>query len=184
MKMKKIIALSAAALSSLGWAYAGGFQASPHKVKIKQAALVTLYASQKGKKVTSTLPVNAPLVRIFQQGDWVKVGNPKDGSVGWVNKKQYQQALRAYYQPQIKTLYVSSSDDKAGKPEINVVAYKNGEKVSDKEAKAMYEKLRAQQKAQDAQWQRFNHRMMQFQRMMWRDMQSGPFMNQSLFLGE
>ncbi|MCF6768264.1 hypothetical protein L3V86_07810 [Thiotrichales bacterium 19S11-10] len=127
---------------------------------------VIIYASNNKEKIIKEVSPTTKLIPIYQNGDWVKVGNPKDGSVGWINKKQYNDALNAFYQPDIQTIFVSTSTDKNNKPQINVVAYKNGKAVSKEEADKLYQQLKQQQASQAKQWKNFNHEMLQFQKQM------------------
>lgn len=123
------------------------------------AGQVKLYQSANSKHVTATLPANSHLVPIFRQGDWMKVGNRANGQTGWVNIKQYRAARDAYNQADIQTVFINREKSSSGKPVINVVAYKNGKQLSDKEAKALYARMAKQQRQQQRYWHRFDHMM-------------------------
>lgn len=119
---------------------------------------VMIYSQpSESSKVIEKINPNVRLVEIFQKSkDWIKVGNPNNGNVGWINQQQYQQAWNEFNQPNIKTIFVQySKNDKNGKPEMNVIAYQNGKKVSDKEAKELYEKIKKQNSAEQKQMQQF-----------------------------
>ncbi len=97
--------------------------------------------------VTLKVPVFTNLVPFFKQGDWVKVGDPKNGQVVWVNIQQVQKSRREYFNQTYQSFYfsaVTNTDDK-GNPKTKIVAYRNGKKLSDKETKALYEKMRHEQ---------------------------------------
>lgn len=122
---------------------------------------ITVYKNADGKEVLKKLPANARLVPIFQQGNWAKVGNPQDGSVGWINLVQYQKAREQYYRPDIQTIYVHVDTADRGKPVLSVVAYKNGQPLSKEEATKLYQSLRKQQEAQFQSMQKFSMNMEQ-----------------------
>ena len=113
-------------------------------IKQQAAGQIKLYAAPNQKRLIRELPITVHLVSIYRQGDWVKVGDPRNGQVGWVNIKQYRQAKARYYRPNIQTFYVQMNRDNQGKPTWNIVAYRNGKPLPPKEAKKLYQKLRQQ----------------------------------------
>lgn len=133
----------------------------------KKAELIHLYESNNDKKIMRTLSPTTPLVKIYREGDWVKVGNRQDGTVGWINLKQYHQAMDAFYQPDVQEIFITRSVNKDDKPQVKVVAYNNGQPVSEKEAKALYRDIQQQQKWQEQLWHQFRHDMLRWQHMMW-----------------
>lgn len=120
---------------------------------------ILLYDGPAKGMVLAFLDPNMRLIPIYQQGNWVKVGNPKDGQVGWINLIQYQKARYAYYRPNIQTLFVHLTNQAKGKPTLNIVAYRNGKQLSKKEAAAIYNRLRKQQEKQFRTMQRFSASM-------------------------
>ena len=125
------------------------------KMQKPQMIQVNLYAKpQVFAKVIETINPNRRLVPIFRNGEWVKVGDPRDGKVGWINKKQYRKAYNNFYRPDVQTIFVNSNNNKDGKPVVNIVAYSNGKKLTEKQAKALYERM---QKQQQHQWRAMNH---------------------------
>src|SRR5690349_1337169 len=55
-------------------------------------ANITLYTTPDTKsKVVSTVPLGQALVVILQQKDWVKVADPRNGDVGWVQQQTLTQ---------------------------------------------------------------------------------------------
>ncbi len=141
--MRRIILLL---LISICCAAVGVEIASAHdkdKSKVIHQPMVNIYTSPslKAKLVESDSP-STYLVAIFHKDkDWVKVANPKNGEVGWLNRGQYQEALQAYYKPQVQAVFVHSVTGKNGKPDVKVVAYDNGNKLSDKQTKKLYEQI-------------------------------------------
>ena len=95
-----------------------------------------------------------------KNSNWVKVGLRKTGQVGWLKRDQYRAALAKFNTPDIQTFYVSrSTTDKSGKQKINIVAYKNGKKVSDQQAQQLYKDMQQQQNLESKQIQQFDSNM-------------------------
>lgn len=123
---------------------------------------ISLYAAPSTKaQIQKHLTPTQRLLPIFTQGEWVKVGLPDDGTVGWINQKQYRQAVAAYYQPKVETFFVQSQsqDAKGENPNMTVVAYHNGKKLTDKEAKALYQQWQQQQEKQNLYFQHWFSQM-------------------------
>lgn len=115
--------------------------------KATDIAQIALYnAPQANAKVIEKINPGDQLVSIFHQGNWIKVGDPHNGQTGWINREQYQQAINKYFQTNIHTVYIQTASNDKGEPHI--VAYENGKKLSDKEAKALYQRIQKQQAEQ------------------------------------
>ena len=126
-----------------------------------QSTDLTLYATAKGKKVLKTVPVNTPMVMIIQQGKMWKIAlRDANGTVGWINQQQYVAAKEAFYKPNVQAMYVKRTVDKDGKPEVNVVVYRNGKQVSQAEAQKLYESMQNNSAQQQDQWLAPLHNMM------------------------
>lgn len=152
--MKKLICL----ITALGLAISVNVVAAPKPDKKAPAQRVSIYSQPSTRsKIIEKVSPNADLVEIFKKNqDWVKVGNPTNGNVGWINEKQYRQAWEAFNKPDIRTVYVQyTKADKNGKPQVNIIAYQNGEKVSDKEAKKLYQQIKKQNFAEQKKMQQF-----------------------------
>jgi hypothetical protein len=110
----------------------------------------------------------------YSSKGWLKVGFSDNGQSGWVNEKQLERAWsrQRAQNTRFQTIYMNQELDKHGKPVINIVAFKNGKKLSDKEAKKMYESMRVSTLHQEAELSRMNSRM---QRMMHRDFNNSLF---------
>ncbi|ACJ21179.1 SH3 domain-containing protein [Coxiella burnetii] len=107
---------------------------------------VNLYEKpQSNAKILQKLSPAERLIPIYRQKGWIKVGDPRNGEVGWVNRDQYYEALQKYYQPDIQTVFIRAEHNEKGKRTIDVVAYKNGKKLTDKEAQQLYEQIKNQQ---------------------------------------
>lgn len=125
---------------------------------------IKLYDKPRASHASLSLPASSHLVPIFRQGDWIKVGDRANGQTGWVNIKQYRAARSAYVRPDVQTIFIENTQSKSGKPTINIVAYKNGKKLTDKAARTLYHKMAQQQRQQQRYWYRFNHMMQRQER--------------------
>lgn len=124
---------------------------------------VNLYSDpDASSKVLEALKPNQNLVPIFHKGDWIKVGNPRDGKVGWINQKQYRSAYEAWYRPSVQTIFVRNDQDKEGKPVVNIIAYSNGKKLDEKQAKALYERMQQEQQQEMKNVHQLTHQMNHF----------------------
>lgn len=169
--MKKIVCVSLVVLSVVFAASVfAAEKASVKKVEAKAVAMqpINLYESpETTAKIIKKLPANTNLVGIYQKGEWMKVGDRADGSTGWINLSQYHQAKQDFYQHYFhlnsESVYVSTKKDKNGKTVIE--AYKNGKKLSDADAKKLYDQIQLQTEKQFKAMQQFNQEMdLQMQR--------------------
>lgn len=112
-------------------------------------------------KIIKSLPLFSNLVAIYRKDDWMKVGDRADGTTGWINLSQYNQARNNYYQEHFKMhsdfVYLQSEKNDKGKTEI--VAYRNGKKLTPAEAKELYDHMQAQEQKQWDAMQRFDQIM-------------------------
>lgn len=144
---------------------------------------IKIYESEDGNKVIDNVKATTPLIKIYQKGEWIKVGNQENGHVGWVNHKQYQEVMDEFNKPDIQTIFISKSMNSDKKPQINIIAYKNGKPVSKEEADKLYNNFKHQEELQSKQLEEFNHKMLKqwhgnFYRLFYQD----PFLNLPLFL--
>lgn len=114
---------------------------------------IAFYQHAKDKTPNHYLPITSQIVPIIREGEWVKVGLRPSGDIGWINTKQYQQAQNHYYQPQSQSISVNITRDKDGNPQTNITAYRNGKKLSQKEADNMYQAMQ-QPPMRDSWYQR------------------------------
>ncbi|PIQ43441.1 MAG: hypothetical protein COV52_04685 [Gammaproteobacteria bacterium CG11_big_fil_rev_8_21_14_0_20_46_22] len=131
-------------------------------------------------KIVSHIALDAPIVPIYEKGDWLKVGNTHNGQVGWVNLKQYQALKQKAMRPVVKTITVTRVQQH-GQPE-SLVVYENGRRVKGEKAQKLYRAAQAQQTQMNQQFmttQREIDQMMRqqqqaFQTMMQTAMESLP----------
>lgn len=123
---------------------------------------VVLYSGPNKKKKIQSLPVWSRLVVILRKGNWVKVGNPQDGTVGWVNIPEWRQA-----QQQAIHLVTDTESFSINKQGDKLVVYKDGKKLANKEAQQFYQRWQSQQVKQQRQ---MRHYFRDFDRMMYWDM--------------
>ena len=178
--MKKIMGVSLMALSIMIATSVFAADKPAEKAEIKTKPVVTkstkkevikkvdahinLYESPKiNSKIIKELPLFSNLVAIYQKGDWLKVGDRKDGSTGWINLSQYNAAKNDYYRSafQVNTQSVYLRSEKNDKGKVEVVAYQNGKKLTSLEAKKLYDHMQAQEKKQWDAMQKINDTMNQ-----------------------
>lgn len=173
---KWVFLISVLAITSIGHANEDPAKATPAITMIK------LYESEEGKKVLADVSPATHLIEIYRKGEWIKVGNSDNGNVGWVNKKQYQEAMSEFNKPDIQTVFISKSMNAEKKPQINIIAYKNGKPVSKEDADKLYKHFKEQEDAQNKQWEAFNRQMMkQWHGHVYRLFYQDPFFNVPMF---
>jgi len=114
------------------------------------------------------------LVPIYHKKGWLKVGNSKNGQVGWIDLKQYHQLMHKLMTPQMETVVVKNSKDAMKPGKYKIVAYRNGKPLNEKEAKELLKHMQAQQIKMEHQFdimqnqmdQMFHHSMMEMDHMM------------------
>ena len=143
---------------------------------------ILLYASDNEKQVLRTLSPTAALIEIYKKNGWIKVGDPKDGTIGWINQKQYQKAIDHFNTPNIQEIFISRTRNENEKPEIRVVAYQNGEPISNEKARAIYEKIKKQQALQEQYWRDFNKQITHCQKTMLNNFYHDEFFNQLIWM--
>ena len=60
------------------------------ETKTNTSSIALLEQPNTNAKIVANVPVGQALISIFSQNGWVKVGDPKNGNVGWVNSKTLQ----------------------------------------------------------------------------------------------
>jgi len=114
--------------------------------EVTKATQVKLYKTPHlNADILAKIKPDKRLVLIIQKGKWIKVGDPTDGTVGWINEKQYDRAVQNFYRPNVQTIFIRSDRDSSGQSKVDVVVYRNGEKLSGTEATTYYEQVKAQQ---------------------------------------
>jgi len=127
----------------------------------KAATEVKLYAENNdSSKVLAKIDVSQNLVPFFSKGGWIKVGDPANGQVGWINKGRYREAMNDAIHQSVQTVYIEQTKVNGKKPEITV--YQNGQKLSGKKADEIYERVNKQQAQMQEHFARFQKRMNQW----------------------
>lgn len=155
--MKKILITSLTALALLTSAISFSATTPAPAKQAAPADTINLYTTPDAtSKIVEYLPINTDLAIIINKNGWVEVGDRASGATGWLNLEQYHAAKESFYKTHlhasIATLYIQLSKDKAGKSIVE--AYRNGKKLSDHDANALYQHMRAQQKSQ---WDMIEH---------------------------
>lgn len=131
-------------------------------------------------KIVSHIALDAPIVPIYEKGDWLKVGNTNNGQVGWVNLKQYQAMQQKVMHTTVKSITVTRIQHH-GQP-ASLVVYENGQRVKGEKAQKLYRAAQVQEAQMNQQFmttQREIDQMMRqqqqaFQTMMQTAMESLP----------
>lgn len=139
------------------------------------------------KLVTQPIAVTEPLVVILYSPDkqWAKVANRHDGSVGWINKKDYLSAMQAHQKPDFQTVIVST-DRNNGKTTQTVVAFRNGKPLSSEQAQKLYDKLKSQYLLQQSSFYRQQRAMREIEHDFFHNETDimHPLFEQSMFPGQ
>jgi uncharacterized coiled-coil protein SlyX len=126
---------------------------------VDSSKYILVFADPKNDaKITEKLDPTHLLIPIFRQDGWLKVGNPDNGNVGWINVDQYRKILADFYKSKVQTLYtqtIAISPDKEGK----TVVYENGKQVDDKRAQEIIKQMNVQLKDQQERMAKFNENM-------------------------
>jgi hypothetical protein len=172
--IKKLSALTLAAVLAT----------ATYATKPAKAEQFCLYSQAKRGKCLQQLSLQQNWTKIISQGQWVKVGLRPSGQIGWINAQDYTAAKQAYvkdrFSPNFQTVYVNVQRDKNGKPVYNVVAYRNGKKLSDKQAKAMYQRFLKQQRNESLQMRRVNNSVQAFDQRFFSEMNDNIGPNQPI----
>lgn len=119
------------------------------------AGTINLYTEPaKTSKIVASVPQEQALVPIIQQKDWIKVGNPKNGDVGWVQQTDLTQNVSGInLQTPLVRQYIVTEKNKDGKPIsklYRMVEYSSSQQqqpMDEKQMQTYMDKLAAQQKA-------------------------------------
>jgi hypothetical protein len=150
--------------------------------EVTKATQVKLYKTPHlNADILAKIKPDKRLVLIIQKGKWIKVGDPTDGTVGWINEKQYDRAVQNFYRPNVQTIFIRSDRDSSGQSKVDVVVYRNGEKLSGTEATTYYEQVKAQQGKDLKAMQAANRTMEQLMIRQMKQMQAMEQQVQALF---
>ncbi|MEM9242844.1 MAG: SH3 domain-containing protein [Pseudomonadota bacterium] len=159
-KEKKWIKVGDRNNGQVGWLNTDDYRAALKNYQ-QQATQVTLYSQPNSKsKSVATITAATALVPIITSDDhqWIKVGDQQTGQVGWINRQAYEKAkwyawqsnsmmpedplFLDHHDHDIRNVYVTVTN-KDGKQHIS--AYKNGKKLSDKQAKKLWQNMQKRQ---------------------------------------
>jgi hypothetical protein len=132
-------------------------------VSIVNAATISLYENPAvNSKVVGTVSSDQLLIPVFTQGGWIKVANPQNGNVGWVQKVNLNQTptLTVTQQEPGGHQYVITEKNKDGtvKNTYRVIQYSNANPLSAQQAQALFDRV---QKQQQQMQENFNKMMEQ-----------------------
>lgn len=148
-------------ITSVGFAKSEHHATKPSvQQKVRQVVVYT--APHLNANIVQKVSPAKRLVPIFRQGEWIKIGDPSNGKVGWINREQYRQAMRAFYRPNMQMVFIRTEHNNNGKPTINVVAYKNGKKLTQEQADKIYKHIQKEQMRESRYAQRMFWNMDRF----------------------
>jgi len=73
------------------------------KTEVKPDVLQVYEKPSVSAKVIDVIHPGSTIIPIFQKNDWVKIGNPMNGQVGWVEKKVLKRG--SFFNVQVRTFY-------------------------------------------------------------------------------
>ena len=113
-----------------------------------KAPMVNVYKKPNTKTVLQTVSVDNDLISIINKKGWTKVADPNTGEVGWINDKQFQEAISAYLgsEPEVDSYMIVSEQTNDEKPTVDIIAYRDGKRLSEKDSKTLYKKIKKREK--------------------------------------
>lgn len=100
------------------------------------ASKVPLYSQPDAKsKVIDKVKLPGSFVQIYTKGDWIKIGDTKNGKVGWISQKDFEQNSGLY----------TTTFTQQGKNGNQVVKYTGSVKLNKKQVEEMIMKMKKQQ---------------------------------------
>jgi hypothetical protein len=127
-------------------------------------------------KPVDHIPVAQKLIPIYRQKDWIKLGNPQNGKVGWAKYDRYQQWLhwgkaktKPIIKPFIQSVVITVTEKTDEKGDAQIIAYKNGKRLSDQEAKKLLKQVHQQQHNLQKRFDRLQKNMRHFFKTFWDD---------------
>lgn len=120
------------ALSGMSFALGASLNKAPEGSTLDNSVpSLVLYAAPKVRaNVIERLSPQHQFVTIFDNGQWVKVGNPYNGNVGWLNKAQLQKAYSHYTAAQSSAANYAVPLMAGYTPSIQLIAFQNGHALS------------------------------------------------------
>ncbi len=161
---KNKLLLAAAAITFMAVAaVAASHTGVPSKKSANKAEQIYLYQQDNKQSEHKTFNLSRwHYARPFyRKHKWLKVAFTDNGDTGWVNTNQLETAFVKAEQADtnIQTVYVNRTTGGNGKPVVNIVAYKNGKKLTDTQAENLYQKMRVNGLKQQEYFNRMNMRL-------------------------
>ncbi|HVV67636.1 MAG TPA: SH3 domain-containing protein [Gammaproteobacteria bacterium] len=137
--MKKFIGavlIFLATFMGLGYAQSESKEVAPPA----PAANISLYEQPDAKsKVIEAITPGRALIPIFSQGNWLKVADPTNGQVGWINNETLPAQNRVY----VKT--ITQSTNTPNKNSSQVIQYSGNEQLDEKQLGQLMQNLQNRQ---------------------------------------
>lgn len=179
--MAKLLIPGIVVVACLAAGYTGATfaqKAPTNSTQTVKAPEVQLFQSPSHHSAHQSVPGTDTFVAILQKGEWLKVGDKRTGDVGWINTKDFHRSAMAYRQAlatrakqNVSSYSVYEQMNKqSGQPEI--VAYRDGKRLSGKEAQTLYHQSR---KAEQAEFMALHRQVQQMQAQMNQMMQNSAF---------
>lgn len=108
-------------------------------------------------KVVTEVDPTTPFVTIYRTSDWVKVGNQKNGDTGWISLKQYREVVHP--KPVIQSVVMTVTDQPNKIEKTEIIAYKDGKKLDDKEARKLWNEMKDRHSQMEKHWRRMHQEM-------------------------
>lgn len=106
---------------------------------------INLYEQPQDKaKVVGTVDLTTGIIPIFtpEKGDWMKVGDPRNGNVGWVKSSELNNGGNATF-----TFTQKIMNDGKGPQTYQVIQYGKPQKISGEQVQSMIQKMQTRQQA-------------------------------------
>lgn len=123
-----------------------------------QSKPITVYENPDAKsKVIATISAGETIIPFFEQKDWIKMADPKNGQVGWVIKTELSkntQTVVSINNPGANQYIVTQKSKAGGSTNTySVVEYSNDPKVNQQQAAELIKQIQTQQQQMQ---ERFN----------------------------
>jgi hypothetical protein len=129
------------------------FAATNTASKTNSASIALLEQPNDNARVVANIPHGQALVPIFSQNGWVKVGDPSNGNVGWVDSK----ALQAQGYPLVYMQMNSNKNGNKSAQSYQVIQYSGSQSMN----QAQIQKIMNNSEQQQADVQKTMNKVMQ-----------------------
>lgn len=105
-------------------------------------AKLTLRASPSDDaKVVDKVTPWRQLIPIYKKRNWLKVGDPKNGKVGWINLQQYYKVIADMQKSLSDSIFIAAAGDPNQQSDYDIIVYKDGKKLDKKEAAVVLQQM-------------------------------------------